>query len=278
VIAQGKSCRRSDASGAVVIPAIMSAATSSPVVDAVALSRHAAAGNGVGGAAAAAAAAAGVGVRSSNSHQELAAACALAAMPHAAFMRQQHLKQASKQVSEVHQQFMMRQQWPASAGSGGGKETGDVGGAPSSATTNKSHLTSSNSNSSGSAYAASEKSSERESHPRVELDAAAAAAAAAAVAAAASVSLHGQGHGGVAAAAAAATAAAVNGGLNGMQQQHSLASNGNSNSGPCLAEVAADSTRSLRQKGSSFLRTHASKHGITNASRKVSLWQPATPT
>lgn len=40
-------------------------------------------------------------------------------------------------------------------------------------------------------------------------------------------------------------------------------------SNPCVAEVATDSTKELRQKGSSFLRTHASKHGIPNASRKL---------
>ena len=39
--------------------------------------------------------------------------------------------------------------------------------------------------------------------------------------------------------------------------------------GSCSAEVVTNSMRCLRQKGSSFLRTHASKHGITNASRKL---------
>ncbi len=37
----------------------------------------------------------------------------------------------------------------------------------------------------------------------------------------------------------------------------------------CPAEVVSSSIKFLRQKGSSFLRTHASKHGITNASRKL---------
>ncbi|XP_040578554.1 uncharacterized protein [Lepeophtheirus salmonis] len=37
----------------------------------------------------------------------------------------------------------------------------------------------------------------------------------------------------------------------------------------CYAEVATASLSQLRQKGSSFLRAHASRHGITNASRKL---------
>ncbi len=37
----------------------------------------------------------------------------------------------------------------------------------------------------------------------------------------------------------------------------------------CQAEVVSTSLKALRGKGSSFLRTHASKHGITNASRKL---------
>ena len=37
----------------------------------------------------------------------------------------------------------------------------------------------------------------------------------------------------------------------------------------CSAEVVTTSTKALRLKGSSFLRSHASKHGITNASRKL---------
>ncbi len=37
----------------------------------------------------------------------------------------------------------------------------------------------------------------------------------------------------------------------------------------CRAEVVTNSMKCLRQKGSSFLRSHASKHGITNASRKL---------
>lgn len=41
------------------------------------------------------------------------------------------------------------------------------------------------------------------------------------------------------------------------------------NKGACAGEVVTSSARALRQKGSSFLRTHASKHGITNASRKL---------
>ncbi len=39
--------------------------------------------------------------------------------------------------------------------------------------------------------------------------------------------------------------------------------------GSCHADIVTNSMKSLRQKGSSFLRTHASKHGITNASRKL---------
>lgn len=37
----------------------------------------------------------------------------------------------------------------------------------------------------------------------------------------------------------------------------------------CKAEIVSDSVKELRTKGSSFLRSHASKHGITNASRKL---------
>lgn len=37
----------------------------------------------------------------------------------------------------------------------------------------------------------------------------------------------------------------------------------------CSAQVVTLSVKELRMKGSSFLRTHASKHGITNASRKL---------
>ena len=37
----------------------------------------------------------------------------------------------------------------------------------------------------------------------------------------------------------------------------------------CLAPVVTSSLKELRIKGSAFLRTHASKHGITNASRKL---------
>ena len=37
----------------------------------------------------------------------------------------------------------------------------------------------------------------------------------------------------------------------------------------CQAEVVTTSIKELRLKGSAFLRTHASKHGITNASRKL---------
>jgi hypothetical protein len=36
---------------------------------------------------------------------------------------------------------------------------------------------------------------------------------------------------------------------------------------PCVAAIATLSMKELRLKGSSFLRTHASKHGIPNASR-----------
>lgn len=38
---------------------------------------------------------------------------------------------------------------------------------------------------------------------------------------------------------------------------------------PCSGEIVTSSVKELRTKGSSFLRTHASKHGITNASRKL---------
>ena len=38
-------------------------------------------------------------------------------------------------------------------------------------------------------------------------------------------------------------------------------------SDPCNAPIASMSMKELRLKGSSFLRTHASKHGIPNASR-----------
>ena len=48
---------------------------------------------------------------------------------------------------------------------------------------------------------------------------------------------------------------------------------GNSGNGgggaKCLAPVVTSSLKELRMKGSAFLRTHASKHGITNASRKL---------
>ena len=37
----------------------------------------------------------------------------------------------------------------------------------------------------------------------------------------------------------------------------------------CQAPVASSSTKELRLKGSSFLRRHASRHGIANASRKL---------
>ena len=37
----------------------------------------------------------------------------------------------------------------------------------------------------------------------------------------------------------------------------------------CQAPVASASTKELRLKGSSFLRRHASRHGIANASRKL---------
>ena len=37
----------------------------------------------------------------------------------------------------------------------------------------------------------------------------------------------------------------------------------------CSGEVVTQSMRELRLKGSSFLRTHASKHGIPNASRQA---------
>ena len=40
-------------------------------------------------------------------------------------------------------------------------------------------------------------------------------------------------------------------------------------SDPCSASIATLSMKELRLKGSSFLRTHASKHGIPNASRFV---------
>ena len=42
----------------------------------------------------------------------------------------------------------------------------------------------------------------------------------------------------------------------------------NSSAG-CQAPVASASTKELRLKGSSFLRRHASRHGIANASRKL---------
>lgn len=51
--------------------------------------------------------------------------------------------------------------------------------------------------------------------------------------------------------------------------------NGSGNNGTsggcakCLAPVVTSSLKDLRMKGSAFLRTHASKHGITNASRKL---------
>jgi len=38
-------------------------------------------------------------------------------------------------------------------------------------------------------------------------------------------------------------------------------------SDPCVTPVVTLSMKELRSKGSSFLRTHASKHGIPNASR-----------
>ncbi len=41
-------------------------------------------------------------------------------------------------------------------------------------------------------------------------------------------------------------------------------------SDPCIAPIASMSMKELRLKGSSFLRTHASKHGIPNASRWAS--------
>ena len=40
-------------------------------------------------------------------------------------------------------------------------------------------------------------------------------------------------------------------------------------SNPCSAPIACVSMKDLRLKGSSFLRNHASKHGIPNASRKL---------
>lgn len=40
-------------------------------------------------------------------------------------------------------------------------------------------------------------------------------------------------------------------------------------SNPCVAAVVSTSMKELRLKGTNFLRTHASKHGIPNASRKL---------
>ncbi len=44
---------------------------------------------------------------------------------------------------------------------------------------------------------------------------------------------------------------------------------GSAAGGQCNAQIVTSSLRELRMKGSAFLRTHASKHGITNASRKL---------
>jgi len=38
---------------------------------------------------------------------------------------------------------------------------------------------------------------------------------------------------------------------------------------PCLVPIATLSSKELRLRGSSFIRTHASKHGLPNASRKL---------
>ena len=56
---------------------------------------------------------------------------------------------------------------------------------------------------------------------------------------------------------------------NGMSsQQPSNMPNVEKGKGECSAEIVTTSVRELREKGSSFLRSHASKHSITNASRK----------
>ena len=39
-------------------------------------------------------------------------------------------------------------------------------------------------------------------------------------------------------------------------------------SNPCYFPIATLSVRDLRLRGTSFIRSHASKHGLTNASRK----------
>ena len=36
---------------------------------------------------------------------------------------------------------------------------------------------------------------------------------------------------------------------------------------PCTAQIASSSVKELRLKGSAYIRSHASKHGISNASR-----------
>ena len=36
---------------------------------------------------------------------------------------------------------------------------------------------------------------------------------------------------------------------------------------PCTAQIASSSMKELRLKGSAYIRSHASKHGISNASR-----------
>merc|ERR1739846_27661 len=40
-------------------------------------------------------------------------------------------------------------------------------------------------------------------------------------------------------------------------------------SNPCAVPIATLSVRDLRLRGSSFIRSHASKHGLPNASRKL---------
>merc|ERR1712083_123568 len=52
-------------------------------------------------------------------------------------------------------------------------------------------------------------------------------------------------------------------------QTSSLNNSGVVGPNPCAVPIATLSIRDLRLRGSSFIRSHASKHGLPNASRKL---------